>query len=249
MNGVSVNCNSAILSALDAAAGLSSFKVILPPSDGIGKVWPESQHLVALPQGSQVVIASLPQAHLIALALLEVVVSEEQAGSSSQSFQGTSHNVIPWALDACSSLWQHFSRIKNSPTMAGSRDTIETLYLQLLDVCCLPAEMPGSVSPQCARNVEFFSTSLSKYILSSCDSTPSESVQIQLASVLMRLMGTLMATGGSIPGESGSCARLKDTVADDLEPTITQTCRSSALASLERDLQVSAWSQVAGTPC
>ncbi|KAF2761422.1 hypothetical protein EJ05DRAFT_449694 [Pseudovirgaria hyperparasitica] len=117
----------------DPSASIKSFKVSLPPTDGIFKVWPESQHLVALPPGCQMVVASSTQATIIARSFLEVITQCQSRKLKASLKAHSSNTDRSWLLETCGRLWSSFQAISSHAFTLTQRQIFQVRFLQLLD--------------------------------------------------------------------------------------------------------------------
>ncbi|KAF2791318.1 hypothetical protein K505DRAFT_376871 [Melanomma pulvis-pyrius CBS 109.77] len=238
------SCVDSILVALEATDQLSqilypSFKVNLPPSNSIGDFWPDSQHIVALPQGSQRTITSQLQAVLLGFRLLKIVLNPSKSTETESAVPSATETHFPWALDSCLTLWQSFRQCSAHLERGQLHDEIEAAYIQVLEIIALPIMAPEDDLSRTPKVVLSFSTRLSD-LIQICSACPFSAInQIRLASLLIRLRCSLEKPHdrGVVLGH---CHRdLNPLVVDYIEPIIRNICQNIiGYKSLERDLQL-----------
>ncbi|KAF2473193.1 uncharacterized protein BDR25DRAFT_257421, partial [Lindgomyces ingoldianus] len=233
---------SCILTALDAASDISrlfdpSFKVMLPSSSSISDFWPDSQQLVALPQGSQRTIGSQSQAILLGFQLLQILLNPSRLSERSGLAPPACENYLPWGLDSCLKLWHFFTQWNTHVERGLVHDETEAACMQLLEVICLPQHPPEAGFSSSPKAVFSFASSLSDFLQSCTTYSYSQGNQIRLASLLTRLRGTLEQ-----PRDDTVIGRQRNTKAltvDTVEPVIVQICQDTArFGRLGRDLQL-----------
>jgi len=216
-----------------------SFKAVLPPSSSLSDLWPDSQHVVALPQGSQMTIASQSQAVLIGFRLLRIILDPTTSPEYRSAILSVTENHLPWALDSCLSFWQNFKGFPVPAEMGKIRDEIHSSYLQILEIVAVPLMTQDEDIPHFPKLALSFSNQLSGLIQSCSKRSWSTFNQVQLASLLTRLRSSIEEHQGNglIPG--GVRRDLRSLIIDTIEPTISSICHNIAEhKSLERDLQV-----------
>jgi serine/threonine-protein kinase ATR len=232
-----------ILVALEATDQLSeilhpSFNVSLPPSDSISDFWPDSQHIVALPQGSQRVITSQLQAILLGLRLVHIILDSTQSAGQWSAVPSASEAYLPWALDGCLALWQRYKQCAAHIERADPHNEIEAAFLQILNIVALPIMTPENELSRSPKVMLSFTTRLSD-LVQTCSTSPLSTLnQIRLASLLVRLRSFVEQ-----PRHRGKTRHhdrdLKTLVVDHLETTIGSFCQAvKENKPLERDLQV-----------
>ena len=199
---VYANCLIGILDATELTEDLSelrlpSFKVTLPSSENIGAIWPDSQQLVALPQGLQRTVSSPASALYMGFRLLGTLV--ECCFSSPQGVANCSvfEPLRPWALSSCLLLWSSFTNwtadVKRNPL----DDDIEASYMQSLSILALPNT---DWDQYWSSNAMALFTSGLIDAIRTCLSRPfSQANQARLAYVLIRLQSIVQdIEGGGI---------------------------------------------------
>jgi serine/threonine-protein kinase ATR len=230
----------------DALESLSpSPDVILPSSSSIGEIWPESQHLVALPQGLQRTVASQVSAIYLGFRLLEIIIrccfTSQQWTINDSTFE----SMRSWALNSCLGLWTSFTIWTAGLERGPLHDDIEALYLQSLALLALP-DLDTQDGFSCSSNalISFISGLLDG--LRSCLSSPfSQANQARFGYVLIRLQSiTQQLLTDERKAVVGRC--VKKTIIDTLVPDIAAICQNVPdLVALEKDLQVC----VVGSSC
>jgi serine/threonine-protein kinase ATR len=232
-----------ILVALEATDQLSeilhpSFSVNLPPSDSISDFWPDSQHIVALPQRSQRAITSQLQAILLGLRFVHIILDSTQSTGQWSAVPSATEAYLPWALDGCLALWQRYRQCATHLERTNSHDEIEAAFLQVLNIVALPIMTPENELSRSPKVMLSFTTRLSDLVQTCSISPLSKPNQIRLASLLIRLRSFLEQPRGR-----GNARRhyrdLRTLVIDHLEITIGSFCQAvKEHKPLERDLQV-----------
>jgi serine/threonine-protein kinase ATR len=218
----------------------SDCNIPLPPSNGIGDFWPDSQKEVALPQGCQKSVTSRVQAIQIGILLLQSLLECRAAPFQSPDIVSiTSDTHIPWTLDSCLALWQSFKQSCGHLGRGSVHDCVETIIMQILEAAALPCLTLAPTSPNSSKAIVTLTTAVSD-LLQSCSATPYlVSNQIRLASLLARIRGSVEDMEQLAQSESSRHRNLKNFITDNLAPGIIGTCEdTAAFNSLERDLQV-----------
>jgi serine/threonine-protein kinase ATR len=216
-----------------------SFNVNLPPSDSISEFWPDSQHIVALPRGSQTNITSQLQAILLGLKLVLIILDSTLSTVHWSAVPFATEAYFPWALDACLTLWQRYRQCVAHLERAISHDEIEATFLNILNVVALPIISPDNELSRSPKVVLSFTTRLSDLIQTCSISPLSPLNQTRLASLLIRLRSSLEE-----PQDRGNDTRhhyrdSRTLVVDHLGTTIDSVCQNiKNHKGLERDLQV-----------
>ncbi|KAF1999599.1 hypothetical protein P154DRAFT_467308, partial [Amniculicola lignicola CBS 123094] len=240
------SCVDSIVLGLEGVNELSQltrspFKIALPPSSSISTLWPDSQNHVALPQGTQRLINSLSEAILIGLQLLQVIVNVEKSSGSTGSSFSASENHQVWVLEHCTTLWRKFQHSSLNCDNGRNQDAVQSTYMQLL--CELgglgeaPVQAPALF--QTAKSAVSISSSLAE-LLHLCSESPfSQSNQIQLATIITRVCGSLQAAEDQDTKTGRRSRSLESIVTGTLKPVTTCICTDVlVLSTLERDLQL-----------
>lgn len=231
------------LEASDDLSGLMSShcNVSLPPLSNISDFWPDSQGFVALPQGCQTTFTSRPQVILIGFDLIRSLLDHDKGNLTGQSSVRPScpGNYLPWVLDSCNHLWRSFRQSCNHGERGRLHDEIVSVFMHVLIDAALPSWTSEENSPYSAKAAVTLSTTLADLVLSCSASPLSASNQIQLASFLTRLRGSLE----KLENHSGTPSRhhrnLINTIKDNMAPIVLDVCQDgSKFTSLQKDLQV-----------
>jgi serine/threonine-protein kinase ATR len=213
--------------------------VVLPPSQGISDAWPESQQLVALPQGSQITISSPWQATTIAFNLLEVIAIAYAKTSKSTLARSWNDSLLQWALDSCTRLWTLCNCWSKGKEQASS--TLKIVYIRSLEAVSI-RQIPGSEDSHLASEnaAVALSHGLSNILVSTCGTTPDEAIQSKLTWSLVRLRQLL---GQEHDGSLQLARHLsgpRSIVEEILKPAIIHICQNPlGISKLRKDLQVS----------
>ena len=168
---------------------LSSFRIILPSSESIGAIWPDSQQLVALPQGLQRTISSPVNASYIGFRLLGILVESCFALPQSVASYSAFETLRPWALSSCLDLWSSFTNWTAGTQRETLDDDMESSYLQSLSMLALPS---ADKEQSWSSNVMTLFTSGLIDAIRTCSLRPfSQANQARLAYVLIRLQSIL----------------------------------------------------------
>ncbi|KAL5418072.1 hypothetical protein PMIN06_006043 [Paraphaeosphaeria minitans] len=237
------SCLDSIIAALEPNEQIldslsPSFDLILPSSSSIGDIWPESQHLVALPQGLQRTVTSKVSAAYLGFRSLEILIdccfTSRQWTTNDSTFEG----MRPWALNSCLDLWTSFTRWTAGAERGPLHDDVEALYMQSLAILALPdLDKEDDFSCSSKALVSFMSGVLEG--LRSCLSKPfSQANQARFGYVLIRLKSitqqTLKDERKKAIGES-----VHKTINNTMIPDIAGICQNmSDLGTLERDLKL-----------
>ena len=233
-----------ILSGLDATTTFqlsrSNFKVALPPYNGISNVWPESQQLVALPQGCQITISLPTQAICIAFSLIEIIVGTSEKFMKRGLLHSFFENNLRRAIDNCSALWQCFKRLRKQNQRLPCYENIELAYIRtLVAICVQTSKSNCSFIPSQSAAVAL-SQGLSDLLLSCCLSSLCQSAQNKLAWSLMHIQWLLQLPADHNSLQDAPVEDLGALVKENLLPTIIRICRSPTwINSLEKELKVS----------
>jgi serine/threonine-protein kinase ATR len=215
-----------------------SIDVVLPSSSSIGDIWPESQHLVALPHGLQRAVASQVSATYLGFRLLEILIECCFTSQQWTTNDSTFESMRPWALNSCLDLWTTFTRWTAGAERGPLHDDIEALYMQSLAILALP-DLDKEDDFSCSSKALISFTSGLLEGLRSCLSKPfSQANQARLGYVLIRLQSiTQQLLKDERKGVIGRC--VKKIMTDTLIPDIAAICQTvSDLIALEKDLQV-----------
>lgn len=217
----------------------SSFHAALPSSSSIGDFWPESQQFVALPHDLQRTVASHTSAiyvgYCLLLALLDVVHPQTGKSASSVSFQ----HYLPWVLDSCLALWQHFKRWTISSDRHLLYDETIVLYMQVLDSVAFPTTMPEGCFSEVPKAAQFLATSLVDLLDRFSASPLSDPTQIQFASMFTRLRSILNASSSQESAHLRRKDATKSIILIDLEASVAKICQNvEQFSVLHGDLQV-----------
>lgn len=215
-----------------------SIDVVLPSSSSIGDVWPESQHIVALPQGLQRTVTSRISAVYLGFRLLEIMIDCCFTSQQWTTNDSTFESMRPWALNSCLDLWTGFTTWTAGAERGPLHDDVEALYMQSLAILALP-DLDKEADFSCSSKalISFLSGVLEG--LRSCLSRPfSQANQARFGYVLIRLKHITQQVFKDQRKEVvGRCAR--KTINDTMIPAIVGICRNtSELITLDRDLQV-----------
>jgi hypothetical protein len=167
---------------------------VIPLSKGITKVWPESIHLVALPQGCQVTITSPLQAVFICISVIKSIASERiSLTADTLDSSGRSSNHL-WAIESCSRLWPHYQRLKGQLEPNDDDSVFESSFLTMLNsFCFLPFE---TSRPRWTvqRSVPLLIEVYSSITLNFRTEQPSEMLQRTTASGLIRFLWVIITS-------------------------------------------------------
>jgi serine/threonine-protein kinase ATR len=213
----------------------------LPPSSSITEFWPESQRLVALPQGCQRIITSRSRAALVGFLILQSILShinqDERSGPSSP-LPSTDRGLLPWALDSSTALWRNVRTWGNTTSKVNVHGEIVAAFMQFLDLACLPHIISQRSLQWSTRAAFTLSNGLSD-LISTCAHVPfSEPNQVYLASILTRLRASLeeLHVHGPPPLRRRD---LKSIITDNMALSITNVCQNVAeFKTMHKDLQV-----------
>jgi serine/threonine-protein kinase ATR len=231
------------VAALDTSGDVSESissrcSVTLPSASSISGLWPDSQHLVALPQGLQRTISSRPQAILLGLHLLRMTLDHDRHKSlPKQTPHLTANgNCLPWALDCCDFLWQSYKKWRGCIERGRIHDEIEAAFMHVLASVCLAKNESPTFSP---KIVLALSTSLSNLVLS-CSADPfSQSNQMLLASLLTKMMAAVVSSEEDNEIPVRRRMNIRSLVTDNITPSILEICSNTLIFfSLQKDLQV-----------
>lgn len=226
----------------EATESLSpSIDIILPSSISIGNIWPESQHLVALPQGLQRTVTSRSTAVYLGFRILEILIECCFPRGPRNINESTFQTLRPWALHSCLELWTSFTTWTADVEPESLHNEIEALYLQSLTILALlDLENDEDFSWSSHALISFTSGLLGG--IRSCLTRPfSPANQARFGYVLIRLQAVVQQLpeteqkGVSDRGRS----MLRKTITDSLNPAIAGICHKvPELTTLEKDLQV-----------
>ncbi|KAF2019578.1 hypothetical protein BU24DRAFT_419179 [Aaosphaeria arxii CBS 175.79] len=215
-----------------------SIKVILPPSSSISDIWPDSQNFVALPQGSQRVVTSRPQAILIGFHLVQVFMRCGDRGQSNSVLSLFRENFLPWIIDCSHALWQDYKQWHGQVRRSTAFDEIETAILDVLEALLLS----GSVEDEyhcSSKVVAALSSHIVDLVKASYTSPLSTNNQVLLASLLTRVRGRYVVPRSDDPAQEHARRDLKRVTLDDVETAIASACQNvTAFSTLIRDLQL-----------
>lgn len=239
---IPANLPQGILLSLEASENMlqtlgSQCSTIIPPSSSIGEFWPDSHKLVALPQGCQKTITSRPQAILIGFHIVQSILDHSRCKVPEQRTVTPflSDNDLPWALDSCFSLWQNFAKRSSRMEKGRLHDEVEIAFMQVLEIAALPREVL-----QWSLKVSISLSTCTSGLVQSCSTSPfSETNQIRLASLLIRLRGSLEELSNH--NETSTIRRrdLKNAIIDNMAPSVLNICQDmTKFAPLQKDLQV-----------
>ncbi|KAJ4304960.1 serine/threonine-protein kinase M1 [Kalmusia sp. IMI 367209] len=217
-------------------------EIFLPSSSSIGDIWPDSQHLVALPQGLQRNIRPPVNAVYLGFRLLEILIECCLNPKLKVADTSTFEHLRPWSLNSCLSLWNRFDTWNVGRDRGRLHDDIEALYMQLLSILALPSIGSEDDSSSSSSTTLSFTTGLISGV-QSCLSTPfSETNQIRLAFLINELHSVLE----DIPDEEqrGLEGRrqwqLKNVITDSMFPAVRGFCHDVLkFTTLHEDLQLS----------
>ncbi|KAF2813925.1 protein kinase rad3 [Mytilinidion resinicola] len=237
------SCVDDILRALEASFSRQSsscpaFAITLPPSNGINDAWPESQHLVALPQGAQITVSSPSQATIIAFSLTSIIAAADAKILRSTLTHSWHDNTLQGALDSCARLWLLRARWTKGNEQKSPK--IDIAYLQSLEAVSI-RQVPASGYPYLASDNAAASLSyglsdvLKSYRGASFDGT----LQGKLTWTLVRLRSLLDQPQEEAARVSWQPDGPKKIVNEILNPVLIQICQKSGIVSdLTRDFQV-----------
>jgi serine/threonine-protein kinase ATR len=210
---------------------------VIPSPSTIEAFWPESQQLVALPHELQKTVSSQISAIYIAfnllLALMKGACQQQRDCIRATTFE----HHLPFVLDNCLVLWQHFQRWTISSDKRSFHDETISSYIQVLEAIAVPtkeSDLQLSGSAKAARILVCGLSSLME------QSSLSVFNQIQLASLLIRMRTTLNNNSSSRHMPGRRCVNSLSILADELEASIANICHDAERFSiLTKDLQVS----------
>ncbi|KAF2206005.1 hypothetical protein GQ43DRAFT_427658 [Delitschia confertaspora ATCC 74209] len=238
------SCVDTIITGLDAANSLSgiggsSFKVVLPPSSCISELWPESQHHVAVSQGSQRTITSKPQAISTSFSLIEIILSAGETKGKCNARASSFDQCLPWALDSCSKLWRSFKLWTTARERDRSYDGVEAAFMQVLGTVLISFAASTLGGAASMKTAFFLSSNLSD-VLSTCSTTPySAANQSRLARLLCRVRLQLEQCWATPPNGIPRGRDLPLLIADALEPHVFRVCQNlTGFNVLHKDLQL-----------
>lgn len=214
-----------------------SFEAVLPPSQGISYVWPESQHLVALPQGCQVNVSSPVQGIIIALDFISVILNSIPS-SKGYLLGGYQYNIAAWAFESCNRLWYTFKPIKTFAQPQDLAQQAETLYLETLNQTMLY----GGADYQIAlseKSTIILLDSLSDLLHICCCSSERRPLEVNLVWCLLHLLWHLSRSASEDPSQGPANRFSRQLVSERLRPALYQVARHKAwFNNLTKDLQV-----------
>ncbi|KAF2712355.1 hypothetical protein K504DRAFT_372017 [Pleomassaria siparia CBS 279.74] len=242
--GLYCSCVESIQDALEATDRLSqllkpSFEVVLPASSSLSDFWPDSQHIVALPQGSQRTITSPLQAVLLALRLLQIILDSSDANRNMGAVPSATEHYFPWVSDSCLKLWSNFKQCTTHVENSSLEAEIETTYIQILDTLALHIMIAKDELSHSPKFVLSLSASFSDISEACTLRSFSPSNQLRLATLLTRVRSSLGELDDPSRALEHGQRDLRRLITDTVEPRITHICQNVAKFNvLERDLQL-----------
>jgi serine/threonine-protein kinase ATR len=222
----------------DPTLSAQSFQAVLPSSTSIGEFWPESQQIIALPHELQKTVSSHVGAiYVVFNLLLSLANAGHWRRGKSTTFVAYDHHQ-PWILDTCLALWKHFERWTITPVKRPLQDETVALYIQLLEAVALPTEQLADCPPGAQKAAQTLLAGLSGLLN---DTSLSNTNQLRLASVLIRLQSSVNGLSNAGAGNGRGRRNPTLTVVETLEANIARICRDAdRFLTLSKDLQVSA---------
>ncbi|KAF1842478.1 uncharacterized protein K460DRAFT_346363 [Cucurbitaria berberidis CBS 394.84] len=238
------SCVQTILSNLEFEEDPSStvntaFHATLPSSSSIGEFWPESHQYVALPHDLQRTVAShigaIYVGNRLLLALLDAVHPQTRKSTSSAAFQ----HYLPWVLDSCLALWQHFKRWTIGSDQHLLYNDIVALHIQLLDLLVFPTVAPERCFSTTPKAAQFLASSLTDLLERFLAPPLPDLIQIDLASMITRLRGILNVSTSRKSAPLRRQDVTRSVVSRDLESSIAKVCQNiEKFSGLHKDLQL-----------
>ncbi|KAF2280300.1 protein kinase rad3 [Westerdykella ornata] len=236
-------CVDSILSTLetpDITPTLSpQCHIVLPPLTNVSDLWPESQSVIALPQGCQITLTSRSKAILVGLMLVQSLLDYSEARHEGQrtTVAPFLDNYLPWILDSCLTLWRCF-RLGRPVERNTVYNAIETNFMDVLGTATLPC-IRSRDSPYSLKAAIALSTNLADLIQSCTKSGFPVPNQTRLASLVVRLREAIENLDGGSGGTTDRRRDIKNLITDTMAPVILGTCENEErFASLEKDLQL-----------
>jgi serine/threonine-protein kinase ATR len=222
-----------------ASAPVLSFNIALPSSSSIGKFWPDSQQIIALPHDLQRAITSQLGAIYIGFCLLLSLANVTQPQGRTPATPGVLDHNLLWIVDSFQALWKHFRRWTTSTENCLLSGEITLAYLQLLEILFLPTASPGDRCSAPLKNAQALIDSLSEFLDGLSSAPASEVGQVRLAIMFARLRNTL-----TLPSTNGSTSRRRQDTSrvitlNDVEEIVARACHDvEYFSKLHKDLQV-----------
>ncbi|KAH7138990.1 hypothetical protein B0J11DRAFT_32467 [Dendryphion nanum] len=214
-----------------------SIHIPLPPLHSISELWPESQQFVALPQGTQRIVATRSEAVLIGMRLLHVILQLRMSSLRNAEFPPALLSTSIWMIDGCLALWGDFQEWSSHSDRVKTFDSIESSFLRTLELLWFADNSLEKPSHSLKLAISLSHT-IAELLRSPSLNYFSLQNQLSLASLLTRIK----TKSGTIhdPGHWSKRSRSLGTlVADIIEPAITDLCQNVvAFCSLQRDLQL-----------
>ena len=212
----------------------------LPSASTITEFWPDIQHLVAVPQDLQRTIETPVQAVYVGFRLNQAILEGCITVNSLPRSLNTYEHLRPWALDACTSLWQSHCKWTNFEETSPIQNDVQAVYLEQLKLLALPDPNAEEDLANSQKATLAITSGLLDVLHMVSTSPMPEANQISLATLLAHLRRALAKTQEPDRLElSRRWRALEHMISDTLEPEIVACCRDvSKLSSLHRDLQV-----------